>query len=216
MIAIAEKIDEDRQPAAAADRFEAMLPALEGEIRRQARRLPRSKREELAGEALGLAFKIYVSLERRGRHRFASAKTLAEYGFRQALQGRRVGSASCTQDVLSFHAQRHGNFSVARFGHGSGRQTGVTWDEALVESRKAGPAELAAWRLDFGDWLASLPSRSRAIAETLATGETTKEVAQQFGVSPGRISQVRRELHEAWCQFQGESVSSSNPALAAD
>ena len=78
------------------------------------------------------------------------------------------------------------------------------WKEVLVEDKHAGPADTAASRLDFADWLRLLPRRSRRIAETLAKGETTKTTAKRFRVSPGRISQLRRELQQDWDDFQGE------------
>jgi hypothetical protein len=59
--------------------------------------------------------------------------------------------------------------------------------------------------MDFTAWLLSLPKRGRKMALTLAAGETTGEAAKQFGVSPGRISQVRRQLKDSWDEFVGES-----------
>lgn len=82
------------------------------------------------------------------------------------------------------------------------------WQEILIEDKKHGPAEIAATRLDFAAWLRTLPGRVRHIAKTLAVGETTSNVARKFRVSPGRISQVRRELKDSWEAFRGE------PALA--
>jgi hypothetical protein len=41
------------------------------------------------------------------------------------------------------------------------------------------------------------------IASWLAMGETTKKAAKRFRVSPGRISQLRRELQQDWDDFQG-------------
>jgi hypothetical protein len=58
-------------------------------------------------------------------------------------------------------------------------------------------------RIDFGDWLRALGVRRRRIAETLAEGETTSVTAAKFGVSLGRISQLRRELHDDWERFHG-------------
>ena len=43
-----------------------------------------------------------------------------------------------------------------------------------------------------------------AALEALATGETTKKAAKRFRVTPGRISQLRRELQQNWQDFQGE------------
>jgi len=77
------------------------------------------------------------------------------------------------------------------------------WKEVLVEDKHAGPADIAAARIDFAAWLRLLPKRLRRIAETLAQGETTKKTAKRFHVSQGRISQLRRELEHNWDDFQG-------------
>jgi hypothetical protein len=70
------------------------------------------------------------------------------------------------------------------------------WKEMLIADRTATPADLAASRIDFPKWLTTLRRRDRKIALTPATGETTKEVARRFCISPSRVSQVRRELEE--------------------
>jgi transposase-like protein len=58
--------------------------------------------------------------------------------------------------------------------------------------------------MDIADWFNSLPRYKRRVAKMLASSETTKATARKFGVSPGRISQTRRELETAWRDFQGE------------
>jgi hypothetical protein len=65
---------------------------------------------------------------------------------------------------------------------------------------------VASSRIDFGDWLDRLPRLKRGIAEALATGETTTEAAHRFDVTPGRVSQLRRELEADWARFQGEPL----------
>jgi hypothetical protein len=64
---------------------------------------------------------------------------------------------------------------------------------------------LAASRIDYPAFLATLSRRDRRIAEMLATGEATTRVAELFGLSLGRVSQLRRELKAAWEAFHGES-----------
>jgi len=88
------------------------------------------------------------------------------------------------------------------------------WRGIVVEDRQSGPADIAATRIDFSDWLAALPDRARHVAEHLAVGVPTNEAARRFKVSPARISQLRRELHESWRQFQDESVSAPEPVVA--
>ena len=52
------------------------------------------------------------------------------------------------------------------------------------------------------------------IAEVLAAGEGTTKTAERFKVSPGRVSQLRRELHDAWQAFHGDPLGNSAMATA--
>jgi hypothetical protein len=78
------------------------------------------------------------------------------------------------------------------------------WQEIVIEDRHAGPADVARVRLDFAAFLRSLPTKARRIAKFLSRGETTNAAAAKFDVSAGRISQVRKELKEAWQKFVGD------------
>jgi hypothetical protein len=40
--------------------------------------------------------------------------------------------------------------------------------------------------------------------DELMIGESTKVVAARFGLSPGRVSQKRREFFQDWLRFHGE------------
>jgi DNA-directed RNA polymerase sigma subunit (sigma70/sigma32) len=62
------------------------------------------------------------------------------------------------------------------------------------------------FRLDFKDWLRSLTPRERRIIRAMARNERTKDLSRQFEVSPGRISQMRREFKEGWERF-GEGAT---------
>lgn len=63
------------------------------------------------------------------------------------------------------------------------------------------PAEIAAFRCDFPEWIQLLSERKRAIAEALAQGDRTGTLAKRFGCSAGRISQIRQELAASWEAF---------------
>ena len=79
----------------------------------------------------------------------------------------------------------------------------------------ATPAEVAACRIDFAEWLRRLTGRLRRIALALASGETTKGAAEKFGLSPARISQLREWLRKSWEAFQGEGEIGGRPQPAA-
>jgi hypothetical protein len=184
------------------DRFLAMLP----QIRRQASIAFRNQRyelrEELIEEVIANCYRTWVLLVRRGKESVIYPTPLAQYAIRQVRGGRRVGGRLNLQDILSPQARRHYGITIERIDRRD-PQDGV-WNEQLVEDRRAGPAETAAARLDLSAWLRTLTKRNRQIAKALSSGETTNTVARQFGLSAGRVSQLRVWLREHWEQFQGD------------
>ncbi len=67
----------------------------------------------------------------------------------------------------------------------------------------ASPSDAVPGWMDYQTWLGKYDHRKRAVAESLAIGSRTGEVAKQFDVSPGRVSQLRREFQHDWEVFQG-------------
>jgi hypothetical protein len=184
-------------------KFLELLPAIDNQARVAFRGEPAERRQDLIAEVIANCWVAFVRLMERGLEDMVYPTPLAQYAIRQVRSGRKVGSQLNVRDVSSEYAQRSKGFVVRNLDRYDKRKH--QWKEVLVEDRQAGPAETAASRIDFGDWLQSLPCRSRRIAETLATGETTKKVAKRFCVSAGRISQLRRELKDAWEAFQEEA-----------
>jgi hypothetical protein len=41
----------------------------------------------------------------------------------------------------------------------------------------------------------------------MAMGHRTEELAESYGISCGRVSQLRRSLHDNWQRFHGEPAS---------
>jgi hypothetical protein len=160
-------------------------------------------RQEAIQESLASAAVAYARLHEQGRADIAYATPMANFAVRQYLAGRRIGGQFSCHDVLSRHAQRHHNLVVERLDR---RDYGGEWKEILVEDRSATPAATAIARLDFASWLDQLCRRDRGVATTLARSETTRDTARQFGLTAGRVSQLRSELKRNWEQFQGEPM----------
>ena len=78
------------------------------------------------------------------------------------------------------------------------------WRQVAVADRKASIPDIAAFRIDFSRWLKLLSHRDTPIVTALARGDQTSAVADRFGLTPGRISQLRRKFEHAWANFQGE------------
>jgi hypothetical protein len=158
------------------------------------------------------AFAAYVRLVELGKASLAYPTVLARYAVMQFHAGRRVGTNSNVRDVLSEYCRQQKKITVERLDQFD-RDEGA-WKEVLVEDRHAGPANTARVRIDFSDWLRSLPAKVRRIAKTLAVGERTDATARKFGVSPGRISRLRGELAVSWRRFVGDELP-KEAALAA-
>jgi hypothetical protein len=78
-----------------------------------------------------------------------------------------------------------------------------TWKEWLACDHWIGPADSAAFRIDFAAWLTGLPGRKRQVAELLAEGHKPGLVARFVAVSPPQVTPLRHELEARWLAFQG-------------
>ena len=182
----------------------SMLPTIRRHARFAFRHLRPEAREEAVQEVVCNACCAVARLAELDKLDLAYPTVLARFAVAQVKDGRKVGCKLNIRDVLSPHCQQRKKVTVERLDKYD-RET-ESWCEVLVEDRHAGPAETAAARIDIGDWMGTLPSRDRQIAESLAVGERTGDVARQFGLSQGRISQKRREYLESWQTFQGEGA----------
>ena len=73
-----------------------------------------------------------------------------------------------------------------------------------MEDRTAGIPDLAVFRIDFATWFQTFSRRDRSLITALIAGEEPSTVADRFGISRGRVSQLRRRYEREWMDFQGE------------
>lgn len=166
--------------------------------------LPQVEQEEGLAEATATAMLAFVRLLRRGKDPVVFAGRLAKIAVLRVLAGRLAGSPDNSQDVLSRLARNRHGHHLQGFDSES-RLNGADWESALVENARITPADLAASRIDFSEWLGRMKHRRRQIAETLAAGYRTEEVAELFRLSPSRVSQLRREFEMSWREFQRDA-----------
>jgi hypothetical protein len=200
MFAIAK---EQQEPTATwQDSFLAMLPEIESRLRREFRDLKASSREEAIREGVAHCLFAYVRLHDRGRAHLVTPFTLVVYSSRHVRGGRPAAGRMNSKDPLSRYAQLGNRIRVdSKAGE---------WIEELVKDKRAAVPELVAAKIDVGAWFSSLSHRMKQIAKDMAFGSSTKELAEKHGVTPGRISQMRRSLERSWAEYQGERA----PALA--
>ncbi len=209
MIARVKRPTSHRTTSARHAEFLAMLPAIRHSAQIAFRKLPPELRHDLIEEVVANSYVAYARLAERGQADRASASPLARYAIAQVRVGRRVGSRLRIGDALSTYAQYRKQFLVERLDHFSEEEG--CWGEVLVEDRRATPADVAAWRIDFAEWLRRLTARLRKIALALAAGETTTAAARLFDVSPARISQIREMLRKSWEAFQRDPEIGARP-----
>jgi hypothetical protein len=161
-------------------------------------------KEDAIAETVALAWKWYVRLSARGKPVSEFVATFAAYAAFGVKSGRRVCGQEKPKDALSAIArQRHG-FTISPLPDGGGAD-GSALEEALHDNTQTPVDEQVMFRLDFPAWRRTRTDRDRRVIDDLMVGERTADVASKYGLSPARVSQLRRDLHADWQQFCGGS-----------
>ena len=190
------------------DWFLSMVPRIVQQAKIAFRGLDAAAMEDAIAEVVVNACVAFARLVELGKTELAFASVLARYGVAQFHYGRSVGNRLNIHDVLSKYAQQKKGIKVKRLDHYNEEEG--QWVEAVVQDTRSSPVpDIVSFRLDFAEWLGRLPRRNRCIAESLAIGNRTKDVSRRFGVSEGRITQLRRELANSWVTFRGDDGTSS-------
>jgi len=173
---------------------EFALPRIRTHARIQFRGLSPEAQEEAVQIALGLAWKAYAREVERGKNPDSYVSAIARFSVRQVLDGRDVTGQEKAKDVLSRRAQRRKHFSVKSLPDAS-----QTLDALLDCSGR--PDQLAAFRIAYPEFLAQIEPKKRAVIVEASQGTPTTELAENHGISQGRVSQIRREAFEMWNEF---------------
>jgi len=176
--------------------FLEMLPAIKRQATVAFRHLDPEAREEAVQEVVVFATTAFKGLWGQGRAELAYPSVLALYGIKRVKIGRRVATRLNVRDVSSEYCQWQKHVTLERLDRFD-KYEGV-WLEAVVEDPRTPVFDQVWFRIDFPAWLLRLADRERQIAEALAAGNRTGEVAEEYGVSAGRISQMRREFQASW------------------
>ena len=191
--------------------FLAALPSIDDVLRYQFRMFPAHRRAEAIADARAACWHAWHGLLRRGQDPVAVGPTgIAANAARYVKNGRRLGTGTGgrgSMDVYNKKAQKKLGLKIVSLDRDTetevdGRSEG--WRGWFAEDNRLTPAEEACFRLDFQTWLETLPCRKRRMAELLAEGHGTGEVASLLGVTPPAVSIARTWLEASWRTFQGE------------
>jgi hypothetical protein len=198
------------------DDFLALSPRVERHARVAFRHLDDEARAEAVAEAVAAAFAAHVRLKARGRDPAAFPSRLATFAVLHVKNGRHVGGHRSARDVLSRQAQQRRGFLVtslpasastcdSRYAEVHGRHERDTLEECWRDDTQTPVPDQVAFRLDFPAFLQTLTERDRQMALALAEGHAAQQVAGRFGLTPGRVTQLRQQWQRAWLVFQGET-----------
>jgi hypothetical protein len=180
-----------------------VLPKVLSHGRVYFRHLKAERKEECIAEMAALAWKWHLRLAERGKDAARFPTALATFAARAVRSGRRLAGMDRAKDALSPLAQKRKGFAVGKLPECSGLH-GNAFDEALADNTKSPVDEQVCFRIDFPSWRASRTERDRRALDDLMVGERTLDVAGKYGLSPGRVSQLRREFLLGWRRYISE------------
>lgn len=212
-----------RQSTALHDGFLVIMPRIQVHAQISFRKLRCSQtRADSVQETVALAFRWYTGLIGRSKDPAMFPATFASFAVRAVRNGRRVCGQEAAKDVLSGEAQRKHGFRVEYLATSTGRshdriystvrgqQLMDAYEERLRDNTQTPVFEQVCFRMDWPEWLLTRTDRDRNIIANMAQNARTMDLAQKFGISPARISQLRREYQQDWTRFCEDLQSDPN------
>jgi hypothetical protein len=183
--------------------FLAALPRLVRVARFRFRRVPCPDiREDCICETIALCWLWFVRLASKGRDPTVFMTALANYGASAVNSGRRLCGQQKSSDILSRRFQRSFEFSVMPLPQ-TENMTGDGIEHALRDNTQTPIPDQVQFRCDFPAWKQHLTVVKRRLIDRLILGHRTKDLAQEFSLSVGRISQLRKEFYTDYQLFCG-------------
>jgi hypothetical protein len=220
MVAVTQPVANNGTPEPVHADFLAILPHLERFGRLYFRHLRcRHQRAECLQEMRSLGWRWFIRLVQRGKNPADFLKTFVVLLARAVKCGRRVTGLQKAKDVMNPTTQRRHGFEVealdsstaARIDHlysaPNGQNLHDAFEERLRDNTVTPIPDQVQFRIDWPKWLSTLTPRERRIIRMLARDERTRDVADQFEISAGRVSQLRRDFFNGWNHFCGELVN---------
>jgi hypothetical protein len=171
------------------------------------------RKQDAVNECLALAWKWFVRLAEQGKDASQFPSALADFAARRVNGGRRLCGQEKATDVLSPAAQQRRGLTVSPLPDGSSLR-GNVFAEALADNTVTPIPDQVVFRLDWPAWLRTRTDRDRRLIADMALSERTSFLARKFGISPGRVSQLRQEYHADWEQFCSDPDEMEQQILA--
>lgn len=194
--------------------FLELLPFIEthGQITFRYLRCPHRRADALQ-EMRALGWLWHLQLAQRGKDAREFVASFVTFLARSVKCGRRLAGMEKSKDALCQQAQQRHGFCVQAlpfslrapienlYGDPHSQEIQDALEEILQDNTQTPVPEQVAFRQDFPAWRRTRCQRDRRVIEDLILGERTLDVADKYGMSPGRVSQLRRDFMEDWTRF---------------
>ena len=174
------------------------------------------KKADLICETTALAWKWYLRLAARGKDVMQFPMVFIYLVGRAVRSGRRLCGHERAKDVLSPVAQRCHHFKAESLSPSTptalddlysqpyAQEMQDAFEERLRDNLQTPVPDQVAFRLDWPRFLRTLTQRDRDLVGHLSLGNSGKWVAARFGLTEGRVSQLRQRWCREWRLFQGD------------
>ncbi len=140
----------------------------------------RYDRDELIADAISISWTDFLKAPPE-----ATPSTIAGYAVRRVRARRMFKESVRSIDVAK--QQRHAFVVLVELND--------------LANLRDNPADIAAVNLDSQSWQQTLNVYQRRVLKASLNGERTKDIAEQMGVTPGAISQMRRYLVDSYLLY---------------
>jgi hypothetical protein len=160
-----------------------------------------------------LGWKLFVRLVEREKDVNEFVSTFVTLLAKAVNSGRRLVGMNKAKDVMNPLTQRREGFDVESlpistrtahenlFGEPHGQRQQDALEEMLQDNTQTPVPDQVVFRQDFPAWRLTRTERDRCLVDDLMIGERGLAVADKYGMSPGRVSQLRRDFMQDWERF---------------
>jgi hypothetical protein len=184
---------------------EEIVPRLRSAIPRNVNFVGSEDAEELIQDATVMAAKLLDRTEQSGKR--VTPGNIAFYTILHMKSGRRsIGSSN--SDVLGTGTQLNGRSTINSLEETVAEDEGdeIFQIHDVLSNDHEDPAEKAARRLDWDEFLGSLTERERMLVESMLAGKNRTEAAQSIGVSTWTITHDKMDLAKKILEFMGADI----------
>jgi hypothetical protein len=177
-----------------------------------------AKRQDLIADIVGLSWAWYRRLMTKGKDASRFVSALARYAARAVRCGRKLTGQEKAKDVLSSVAQKRHGFHVESlpastrtslekiYSEVHGQQKRDAWEERLRDNTLTPVIDQANFRLAYPQFVRRLSRHDRRMARFLSLGNSAKDAAWEFKLTPARITQLRQQWCRDWHALHDEEV----------